>query len=101
MVDTNLIVLLGAILLGSLSTIYSYKSIKFSIKENKEYLQNRFYGLLLLSLGFIVHSIGDFFSENIEMGIESLAHIIIFFSFIFLIRASHKILKNAKVYWLK
>jgi len=98
MTDIDLIILIGAIVLGSASTIYSYISIKSSIKENKEYLQNRFWGILFLSLGFIIHSLAFLFIPVILGGLESLAHVVVFVSFIFFIKASRKILEKAKEY---
>jgi len=90
-----------ALALGAIATLYSYVSMKSSIRENKAYLRYRFMGTAILSFGFTVHSLGDFFQTVTELSIESAAHVIIFISFIFFIYASYDILKNAKRYWLK
>lgn len=90
-----------ALILGAIATWYSYVSMSYSVTENKRYLRYRFLGITILSLGFVVHSLGDFFEPIVELNIESFAHVIIFVSFIFFIYASSDILKNAKRYWLK
>lgn len=93
-----------SIVLGILSLSFSISSKKSSIEVNKTFLKFRNTGIIILVLGFIVHTLGDFlgfyYREMTEHSVESLAHVIIFISFIFFINASKDILKNAKEYWL-
>ena len=97
----EIIVFSIALVLGAIATGYSYVSMNYSITENKKYLRYRFLGIAVLSVGFMVHSLGDFFEQITELNIESFAHVIIFVSFILFIYASSDILESARKYWLK
>ena len=102
MVSTIIYVIL--IVLGVVATCLGFYSNKYSIEVNKKYIRFRAVGLLLLVIGFIVHSTGDYLASRgplVELGLESIAHVIILVAFIFFIVGTKDILNKAKEYWLR
>jgi hypothetical protein len=101
----SLLVFIGVITLSALAVFFAFYNIKYAIEENKKYVKKRLIGLLLLSIGFIIHTLGDFLSSiygsSVELGLESAAHVIILISFIFFIISAREILNSVKGYWFK
>ncbi len=93
------------IVLSVIAVYFAFRSKKSSIDENKRYISIRAWGLVILSAGFIVHTLGDFLSSRygaiVELSLESLAHVIIMISFVFFIVSAHQILISAKGYSFK
>lgn len=101
----SLLIFLGIVVLSLLAIFFGFYTRKYSINENRKYLIKRSWGLLLLALGFIIHTLGDVLSVRYgvqaELGLESIAHVIILFSFLFIIISSRDILNSIKGYWFK
>jgi len=93
------------IVLGLIVACLGFYGKKYSFDENKKYLNLRAWGLLILALGFIIHTLGDYLSptygHSVELGLESSAHFIIMLSFVFFIISAKDMLKNTKEYWFK
>jgi len=101
----GILIFAGIILLSLGSIFFAFYNWKYSIDENKKYIKKRSIGLLILSVGLIIHTLGDFLSplygSSLELGLESIAHVIILVSFIFFISSSKEILNGVKGYWFK
>jgi hypothetical protein len=101
----SLLVFIGVIIFSVLAVFFAVYNIRYAIEENKKYVKKHMIGLLILSAGFIIHTLGDFLSpiygRSMELGLESTAHIIILISFIFFIISAREILNSVKGYWFK
>ena len=99
------LIFVSMMVLSAIAVYFGFYSKKFSFEENKQHLKLRAYGLLLLAFGFIVHTLGDVLSAgyggDIELTLESSAHVIILIAFVFFIISAKEILKTAKEYWFK
>src|SRR3989344_2308041 len=93
----------GAIILGIISSVLAFYAKKYAISEHKEFLNFYAQAILIMAIGFMVHTAGDFFSalynnEDLELILESLAHVILFASFFLFAVSANKILKVSKPY---
>ena len=99
------IILTAMIILSAIAVYFGFYCKKYSFDENKKYINMRSFGLLILALGYVIHTLGDylsvFYGEKIELLLESSAHIIILVSFVFFIISAKEILKKARRYWFK
>jgi len=91
-----------SIILGIIVIIASVYTLKYKIVEKSKWFKYRIIAVIVLTLGFIIHIIGDFLSsyggESMELSVESIAHVILFIGFIFFIYASKEILAISKEY---
>ena len=72
----------------------------------KSSLKLRAYAISIICFGFIVHTAGDYFgglyaSENLELSLESIAHVIIFIAIILCTLSTKKIGDMTKEYKFK
>ncbi|MEK6885555.1 MAG: hypothetical protein AABX17_01155 [Nanoarchaeota archaeon] len=100
------VIFLATILIGIIATVLAYYANKYSLDELKKSLKLRLYAIALICFGFIVHTAGDYYghlygSENLELTIESIAHIIIFISIIICLLSTKKIMEISKEYKFK
>jgi len=99
------LVFIGVTIFSILAVFFAFYNIKYAVEENKKYVKKRLIGLILLSIGFIVHTFGELssggYGSPLELQLESLAHVIILFSFVFFISSARDILKSTKGYWFK
>ena len=98
--------LIGAVILGGIASGLAFYAKKNSIPENKAFLNFYALAVLIMTIGFIVHTLGDFFSilynsEDLGHIIESTAHVILFISFLLFTLSADKILRVSKQYWFK
>ena len=96
--------LIAAIILGTVATFLAFKTQKYSIRENKYTLKYRAYGVLLIYIGFVMHTLGDVlsvYSGIVELSLESIAHVIILVAFVTFYLASKKAEKKSRRYWFK
>lgn len=94
----------GTIIVGSAASAVAFYSKKYAIDENKEFLKFYAFAILLMSVGFSLHTSGDYFAElygieSIEKTLESAAHVVLFASFLLFVNSSSKILKSARKFW--
>ncbi len=107
MIDVEVSVLFsGTIILGIIASALAFYARKYAISENREFLNFYAAAILIMAIGFMVHTAGDFFSllyDNESLGhiLESIAHVILFASFFLFAVSANKILKASKQYWFK
>jgi len=100
------VIFLATIIIGVIASIFSFKASKYSIDEMKSSLKLRAYAISIICFGFIVHTAGDYFgglyaSENLELSLESIAHVIIFIAIILCTLSTKKIGDMTKEYKFK
>jgi len=91
----------GTIIVGAIASYLSFYSLNYALEEDKSILKSRFYAILIISLAFVIHTAGDFFSSYadwVEHGLESVAHVMIFFAFLIIISSSKNILRVAEAH---
>lgn len=94
---------LATILIGIVATIFSFRTIKYSLEEISDSLRLRAYAVAIICFGFIIHTSGDFFgqlysNEVLELTLESIAHVIIFVAIILFLLSTKKIMEVARAY---
>lgn len=94
----------GTVLVGVIANISALAVSRYN-RDDISWLKMRSVAILLLSSGFIIHTLGDFlgrfYGESMEIGLESVAHVIIFCGFIAFFYASKKILTFSEEYGYK
>jgi len=101
------ILMVGTIIVGALVVAFSRYSLKkYGTEVGYQILKVKHIAIILLAIGFALHTAGDFFgtmfnSETVELVIESIAHIILFAAFVVMVKASQKIISTSKEYWFK
>ncbi len=101
------ILFIGTIIAGASVVAFSrYALKKYGTEVGYQVLKVKHISIILLAIGFSLHTAGDFFgsmldSETVELVIESTAHIILFAAFIVMVKASEKIISTSKEYWFK
>ena len=99
------ILLIAAIAFGGAAVALAFAARKYALSVNKDALKIRATAMAFLALGFVVHTFGDFlevpYGENIELAVESMAHVILLVAFIILALSAKSILKKTQEYWLK
>ncbi len=101
--DTIGVIFLATILIGIIATILAYYANKYALDELKKSLKLRTYALAIICFGFIIHTAGDYYghlygSENLELTLESIAHVIIFISIIICLLSTKKIMEISREY---
>ena|SRR3989338_3274976 len=105
MVDV-LVLYVTSIVLGVLASVSGFYSLNYAISENKSALKYYAIAVLIMSIGFIIHTSGDYFgvnysNEDIELGLESFAHIILFIAFTIFAVSAKKTLNLAREFRFK
>ena len=100
MVDV-IVLYAASIVMGVLSTVFGFYSLNYAIRENKSALKYYAFAILLMSIGFIIHTSGDYFGgnyadKNLELGLESFAHVILFIAFTVFAVSAKKTLNLAR-----
>ncbi|MEK6900423.1 MAG: hypothetical protein AABX05_04840 [Nanoarchaeota archaeon] len=100
-----LVYLIIAIVLGLNAVLFLLKAKKYSVEETEHALKFNLYGVIVLSLGFIIHIIGELtsvkYGSSTELAIESFAHVVIFCSFILFYYSAKHAVEKSKGYWFK
>ena len=95
----------ATVILGAVAVFFAFRAKHHSIEETEKLLKLRTYGILLLYVGFSVHTMGDMLSQSygksVELLLESIAHLVILVSFIFFYKMALCAIKNSKEYWFK
>ena len=101
---SGLIHLIPAIILGIIAIVLAFKAKQYSIEETVESSKLNYYGLILLTAGFVIHIIGDMFFSYYgaaELLIESFAHVVILIAFLYFYKAAKHAVKKSERYWFK
>lgn len=92
----------GSIILGITAVIMALFAKKYLIIESHpNWLKYRAIAIFFISIGFIIHTAGDFIYKEgsaMDLSIESVGHMIIFIGFIFLFYTAREVLKIAEEY---
>jgi len=103
--NTTLIIFIATLMLGAFTSLLAFKCINYSLPEvNIKFLKYRAIALLILTFGFSLHTFGDVMSyrgEDVEMMIESFAHVFLFISMVVFAIASKYSLEETKPYRFK
>lgn len=95
----------GTIIVGIIASAFAFYSLKYNLSETFSSVKFRAIAVLLFAVSFIIHTAGDYFSgtygESIEHNLESIAHIIIFIGFIFLLYSTKHLLKTSEEHGLR
>ncbi|HLC46885.1 MAG TPA: hypothetical protein VJI75_04040 [Candidatus Nanoarchaeia archaeon] len=95
-------ILIGVIILGALAVFLAFRSLNNEIVPESRWFRYRAFAILLLVIGYIVHNIGDFLSQsygsNVELSIESVAHVIILIAFILFLYSARQVLGISRQY---
>ncbi|HME87309.1 MAG TPA: hypothetical protein VKE88_02760 [Candidatus Nanoarchaeia archaeon] len=94
------------ILVGIIVSLYAIYTNRYSIDENRRAVVQRTLAIFLLTLGFSIHTAGDFFgvmynSETIELVLEDIAHVMLFISFSIFAFSASNLIKQTKEHWFK
>ena len=100
MAETYLLVISAVLSILAISLAVYW--MKYEIVSGSNWIKLRAYGVILLAVGFIIHSIGDylegFYGESITLTVESFGHIIIFIGFFLFLYAAIELVKISKEY---
>lgn len=92
-------------MLGVIATFLAFRTHKYLIEETSKVLNLRAYGILLLFMGFSLHTLGDllspYYGDATELLLESIAHVIILGSFIVFYLVAQQTIKSSRRYWFK
>ncbi|PIN86939.1 hypothetical protein COV19_01950 [Candidatus Woesearchaeota archaeon CG10_big_fil_rev_8_21_14_0_10_44_13] len=96
----------GSIILGLIASLLAFYAKKKAIDENKEFLKFYSAGVLITCIGFSLHTAGDlvetlYDSVRTGMIMESIAHVILFASFLIFVVSAKRILKSSKQFWFR
>ena len=95
----------GSIIGGVAGVWLGFTTLKYAIMANQEYLHARAIALVLLAIGFTVHTLGDYlvpvFGDAGEMILESIAHVILLIGFIIFLKSANSILASAEEHSFK
>src|SRR3989344_8206528 len=93
---------IATIIFGIIAIILAFKARKYRIEETNKVLSLRAYGIMILCIGFSLHTLGDvlalYYGDVIEILLESIAHIIILGSFIIFYMAAQYAIKSSRGY---
>ena len=98
-------IFIATIIFGIIAIIFAFKAQKYQIEEIRKVLSLRAYGIMLLCIGFSLHTLGDllspYYGDAIELLLESIAHVIILGSFIIFYMVTQYSIKSSRGYWFK
>jgi hypothetical protein len=102
------ILFIASIIFGLFLIILGFYNLRYAIKENRRPIRHRLIAIIFLTVGFSVHIFGaslnpGFSAYGSETGLilETIAHIILFVSFIIFFVSALNTLRSAREYWLK
>lgn len=102
----NAAIFAGVLALGVIASVFAFRARKYPISETKDFLKFYSLAVAIMSIGFIVHTTAEFIATiynnaPLEHMGESIAHVILFVSFVFFVTASGRILRSAKQFWFR
>ena len=96
------ILLFLVVLIGFVSAAYAIYSPRYAGAENKRLIGFRAAVIVLLVVGYAVHTLGDYltpmYGESAERGLESVAHVIIFAAFVLFFFVAKEAVRISKEY---
>ena len=96
---------LSTLVLGGVTVYYGFMAKRHGYSDHGSLLSYRALGILLLYVGFSVHTLGDllepYYGEAGELLLESIAHVIILVSFVFFYKTALQAKLLTKEFWFR
>ncbi|PIN74143.1 hypothetical protein COV20_00835 [Candidatus Woesearchaeota archaeon CG10_big_fil_rev_8_21_14_0_10_45_16] len=103
--ETAVVLLIGTLLLGGVTVFLAFRCRSYKLDINSKFLDYRFMALLVVALAFSLHTLGDALmpsmGEEVEMLLESIAHVIMAVSLFIFLLGSRYLLRSAKEHSFK